>query len=585
VPRWPAPQAPQGGRTRRVPWGVLTAAALIAAWWILAPRSPDLAGQVYRAGLFERAGFVLWDNGWYAGHHVPGYSLTWPWLASWLGVRASGALAVLASAYLFERLARFLYGKRTTAAAIFFAVAAAGDAWIGRLTFALGVTLALAAALAAAHQLSARRGSDVRSSAAFSSGRFAGALAAALGALAAATSPVAGLLLVLAYCSWALGAAIAEDHGGGRREVASLARDATRRLRPLYGAVLAPLAVVLALRGFFPEGGFEPYAASSVVAALVVTLAFVLALPREERLLRAAAAVYVVVNLIAIAPTPMGSNIQRYGVLLAGPLLLCVLGRRGLDSSRLPRPAVVVALAGIALWVIWGPLVQSLGVRDDPSTQASYYVPVERFLERHAARPLRIEVPFTRAHWEAAFLAPRFPLARGWERQLDKHYDLGLESHTLSAAAYRSWLERLGVSYVALPDVPFDQSSRGEVRLIRRGLPYLREVFRDAHWRVFAVLDASPLAVSLGRPTPSRSAAGARVVGLRVQGFRLAVSRPGTYLVRVRYSPYFSVTSGAASVGEAPGGFTEVRAPRPGAVNVDARFSLAGAWHALGAAL
>jgi hypothetical protein len=349
--------------------------------------------------------------------------------------------------------------------------------------------------------------------------------------------------------------------------------------------VLAPLAVVLALRGFFPEGGFEPYAASSIVAALAVTLAFVLALPREERLLRAAAAVYAIVNLVAIAPTPMGSNIQRYGVLLAGPLLLCVLGRRGLDSSRLPRPALVVALAGIALWVIWGPLVQSLGVRNDPSTRASYYVPVERFLERHAAEPLRIEVPFTRAHWEAAFLAPRFPLARGWERQLDKHYDLGLESHTLSAAAYRSWLERLGVRYVALPDVPFDQSSRGEVRLIRRGLPYLREVFRNAHWRVFAVLDASPLAEPLGRPTPSRPAAGARLVELGVQGFRLAVSRPGTYLVRVRYSPYFTVTSGAGSVGEAPGGFTEVRAPRPGAVSVGARFSLAGAWHALGAAL
>src|SRR5271166_2493242 len=95
-PRWPSPQAPPARRAVQVPWGVLTAAVLVGAWWIIAPRTPDLAGQVYRARLFEQAGFALWNNGWYAGHSVPGYSLTWPWLGSWLGVRASGALAVLA---------------------------------------------------------------------------------------------------------------------------------------------------------------------------------------------------------------------------------------------------------------------------------------------------------------------------------------------------------------------------------------------------------------------------------------------------------------------------------------------------------
>jgi len=225
--------------------------------------------------------------------------------------------------------------------------------------------------------------------------------------------------------------------------------------------------------------------------------------------------------------------------------------------------------------VVWGPIVQTLGSSGDPSTQASYYLPLERFLEAHAARPLRIEVPFTRSHWEAALLPPRFPLARGWERQLDKRYDLELESHTLSPAAYRAWLDRLGVSYVALPDVPFDQSSDGEVRLIRRGLPYLSEVFRSVHWRVFRVDHASPLVVP---------GASAKLTSLGVQSFSLLASVRGDYLVKVRYSPYWSVSRGQASVREGSEGFTEVLARRAGAVDVEASFSLGGAWHALGEA-
>ncbi len=36
---------------------------------------------------------------------------------------------------------------------------------------------------------------------------------------------------------------------------------------------------------------------------------------------------------------------------------------------------------------------------------------------------MRVEVPLTRSHWEAALLAPRVSLARGWEKQLDSRFD------------------------------------------------------------------------------------------------------------------------------------------------------------------
>ena len=117
-------------------------------WLLLDPRTPDLAAQVYRAGLFEHLGFPIWDEHWYAGHALPGYSLLFPPLASLLGLRVLATLSVLASAALFERLVLGVYGPAARWGAVWFAVAAVGDIWLGRLTFALGVTFAVAAVLA-----------------------------------------------------------------------------------------------------------------------------------------------------------------------------------------------------------------------------------------------------------------------------------------------------------------------------------------------------------------------------------------------------------------------------------------------------
>src|SRR5207302_1093329 len=50
------------------------AAALVSAWLIADPRTPDLAAQVYRVSLFEHDGLALWDVRWYGGHALPGYS-------------------------------------------------------------------------------------------------------------------------------------------------------------------------------------------------------------------------------------------------------------------------------------------------------------------------------------------------------------------------------------------------------------------------------------------------------------------------------------------------------------------------------
>jgi hypothetical protein len=523
-------------------------AALVLAWLLVDPRTPDLAAQVYRAGLFERAGFAVWDEHWYAGHALPGYSLLFPPLAALLGLRAVAALSVLVSVALFERLVLDLYGPRARWGAAWFAVAAVGDIWLGRLTFALGVTCALAAVFALV------RGHP----------RWA-ALAAAL---CAAASPVAAVLLGLAALTDAL---------------------ARRSPRALLALALPAAVVAVPLALLFEEGGFEPFPARSFAATVAVTLLFLWALPRGERVLRAGGVLYLLACGFALAiHTPMGSNIERYAVLLAGPLLLCarigspsgapaagIAGPPDLPGKvRTPRAlsggtsraALSIALLGIAVFTLWGPVRETKAIAGNESTSAAYYAPVLAFLERAQVPPaplVRVEVPLTRSHWEAALMAPSVSLARGWEKQLEEKYDGVLLEGGLTATAYERWLHEQAVGYVALPDTPLDPSSAQEGRLIRGGLPYLREVFRSAHWTLYAVRDPTPLLEGPGRLT-----------SLGSDSFTLHATRPGRLLVRVRWTRFWALTTGGGHVARAPAGWTYVFADRPGALRVTARLSL-----------
>jgi len=94
----------------------------------------------------------------------------------------------------------------------------------------------------------------------------------------------------------------------------------------------------------------------------------------------------------------------------------------------------------------------------------------------------------TGAHWEAANLAgyDGVALARGWERQLDTRYAGLFYRPRLRPSAYEAWLRENRVAYVALPDVRLDEAGREEGALIAHGLPYLREVWRSPHWRLYA---------------------------------------------------------------------------------------------------
>ncbi len=479
------------------------AAALAALYLALDPPSTDLAAALYRAGLVERTGrLVAWDNGWYGGHHLLGYSVLFGPAGALAGVRSTGALAIVAATAAFTGIAA--RWTRTPAAAMgataWFAVAVAATVVSGRMAFALGLACATAAVLALA------------------GGRtLAGAL---LGAATALASPVAALLVALV--------------------AAAVLAARPARAAPAAATGAAAIGGVLVLAALFPEGGTEPFVASSFWPALAATAIAAVLARREGTAVRAGIALYAL-GLVAAAlvPTPLGGNAARLGALAAGPLAVALLWGR-------PRLLAVVALP-LAYWTLYPAVRDWSQAAGDPSVHAGYYAPLLAELARRTAGapPARVEIPFTARHWESALVAPRFPLARGWERQLDRGRDALFYDGTLTAARYRRWLGALAVRWVALPDAALDASGQAEARLVRGGLPYLRPAWRGRHWRLFEVRDATPL--------------GATRVG--VDDFTAPAG-----LVRIHWTRWWAVLSGRGCVERAAGDWTLVRPATRGAL-------------------
>jgi hypothetical protein len=549
-------------RARALPaWTI--AAALALAYVIVAPSSSDLAAAGYRSDLFARAGLTLWDNGWYGGHHLLGYSLLAPALGALVGVQLLAALSTVAAVALFARLAgAHAPARAARLASLWFALGASVSLLTNRVAFTLGLAFGLAALVVACAAVASPSQAVLSRPLSTSVGRGRSAGALALAALCTLASPVAGAFLALGTLAWAL------------------ARAAERRLAlSLTVAALVPLAL-LALA--FPEGGSQPFVASAFYPALAATLLLAAAMPAGARVLRAGALLYALALIGAYAvATPVGGNAVRLGALFAGPMLaLTLVGRDSRDrraSDQIEgkrhlrvRSAALVALAlALAYWQVRAPIADYASAASNATADASYYRPLLAQLRRmgigYDGRPARIEVVPTRNHGEARWVADRVALARGWQRQLEhERYGLFYEgAQRPSAGAYRAWLSEQAISYVALTNGPLDYSGVGEARVIDGAPSYLREVWHSAHWRLFAVRDATPLA-----QPPSV------LTRLAHDAFTLQASAPGTYVVRVRFSPYWAPADGRGCVSRAGDDWTRVQTRAAGSVRVTIDFSL-----------
>ncbi len=529
------------GAVRRAPAWTIT--ALIGLILLIVDKpSPDLATASYRSHLFSSEGLTLWDNAWYGGHHMLAYSVLSPALSAILGAQLLAVISMTVATALFTAVIDGHFPRRATRiAALWFAVGAGLQLLSWRIAFDLGLPLGLAAVLAAQRD---RRW-----------------LALALAVLCSLASPVAGAFLALAMIAWALA-------GPDRRWPAVLAV-----------AALAPIGLLVIA---FPEGGTQPYVASSFFPALAGVLLVGALVPPEQRALRIGVLLYAAAMVASyLVPTAVGGNADRLGALFAGPIAACVLAG-GSASGRRSEPAaapftlarrrrLLIVLAPLLFyWQVNAPAADFAAAVSEPAVSASYYAPLLAELRAlgvgYSAHPARIEVVPSVDHWEARWVAPEVMIARGWERQLDAYRNgLFYGSAPLTAADYRAWLNAQAIAYVALPDYHPDYSGTAEANLLRNGRhPYLREVWRSRHWRLFAVLGA-----------PGLADAPAALEHAGHDSFTLRAPSAGTFTVRLHFSPYWAIARGSGCVGEAPGEWTSVLARRAEVLHVVIRFSLA----------
>src|SRR5215218_4115726 len=488
--------------------GVVLAALLAIAYLILEPSTVDLAAQAFRADLLASDGLLLWNNYWYGGHYLLGYSVLFPPLGALLTPRAVGALSVVATAALFATIAKRHYGERAWVGTLWLGGATATMLMANRLTFALGTAIGLGALLAA------QRGRT--------------ALATGLAALSGLGSPVAGLFVAMA------GGALAVT---GRRRIGAL----------LAVAALAPI-VVLALA--FPTPGYFPFVFTAFLPVPLFAVAAFILLPPEERLLRAGVLIYAALCLVLFAfHTQIGANAARLGSLFGGPILALGLAGR--------RPIALAIVTLPLLWWQWvAPVRDFAAGQGDPSVNAGYYQPLIGELDRLTRdRPVRIEIPPTRNRFESDYV------------------DL-FTGDNLTPSTYQNWLQDHGVTYVAVADADPDYLAEDEDELIRGGLPYLRPVWSNENWRLYRLVGAAGLVSGAGEQ-PGPRGTGNRLTEVGAASFAFSARDAASYLVRIHYTPYWTVTSGNACV-ERDGDWTLLDVRRPGTVEVDASFSLGG---------
>jgi hypothetical protein len=256
----------------------------------------------------------------------------------------------------------------------------------------------------------------------------------------------------------------------------------------------------------------------------------------------------------------MGSNAVRLGALFAGPIALAAAKPR---RTRGGQVAFALMLAALAFWQWSSAGRDFLASQNEPSAKTSYYKPLLEYLKTQRPERGRVEIPFTRSHWEAAVVAPHFPLARGWERQLDAGRNTLFYRGYLSNFTYANWLAEHAVQLVALPDVKPDESSFKERGLIEHDPPYLKLIKRLPHWRIYAVTLPHPMVIP-------EEGVDIRITRLGSDQVDLDARTAGTALVRVQWSPYWKVHGGCV---ERQGDWTLVTAKHPGRLRMTTTFS------------
>ncbi|WP_246430699.1 hypothetical protein [Streptomyces rectiverticillatus] len=503
-----------------VPVGVVLAVLPLYGVWALwlATSGGDLAAQVAWAQFARAYPDSAYNLSWYGGMHVANYSLLVPHLMSWAGLRAVGVCAGLAATWA---VAALVCRIREVRAAFWPALLGGVAVWCniasGRVTFAVGLAAAALAVLWATSASVARC-----------------ALAAGT---ATAASPLAGLFL----CTVG---------------VALLLR---RSSRAGWALLLPAAGVQAAVTAAFPFWGEQPLPAPAALVPLAACVVAFAAAPHSWKTARMTAAVYGAGTLaVCLLAGPVGSNIERFALVAGAPFMLAA--RLSTAARPWHRPAVLTAATVLlSTWTL-GKTAYDLRLYTPVPAWASHTAPLTAALHRMQADRSRVEVVPARDHREAWILGQDFHLARGWNRQLDVTRGRLFYDGTLTAATYRHWIDHWAVGHVVLHSGRPDGPAEAEAALIRSRPPWLRKVWSDAHWTVYAVRDPAPLV-----------SAPARVLHVDGATITLATDAPATYTLRLPYSPWLRTDNGARLGPD--GDFTRLTTTRPGMNTIHSRYA------------
>lgn len=502
-------------------WAVVVGSVLAIVYVGWRPLSPDLAAQITRANVVRTAGNVSWWTGWFGGLSLPNYSVLTPSSMAILGVRATGVLAAVIGGIITARLVT--NARRPRAGAVAFSVAEMANLLDGRVTFAVGVTVAAAALLA----LQSRRP----------------LIALVLAPASYFASPLAALFLGLVL-------------------VAVILTDPGRRRAALgIAALLAAIGLTMAV--LFPGTGKMPFVATDLVPAGLCCLGVALCCP--NRVVRASALLLMLaLPVFLIAPGAVGNNVTRLAWICAAPVAVAY--------SPWRREVLAVVMGLLALWPAID-LVQQLSATRDPSTTAAYYQPLlnalgdEQAKAGSAAVGQRVEVLDSKNHFATVYLAGRASLARGWDRQADVANDpIFYRKDALTPASYHMWLHELAVGWVAVPDAKLDYSAVREAELVSGGLDYLQLAWSNESWRLYRVTDGTTLAE------------GAQVRSVEPTRVTIVTDvAPAEVYMRLRWSPYLTVQNpdGTPAVGAClanANGWLNLVLPAAGEFRVTSKF-------------
>ncbi len=499
------------------------AAILAATVGVAGIRGADYPAHVLRALLWEDTGASVWNFHWYAGHPTPQYSVVAPPVVALIGPFGGAALASVAATLLFAAVAGALLARDAARwASHAFGVTIVVNVVVGRVAFAIGLAIALATLLAW------QRGSML--------------VAIALAVATPLASPVAAVLVLVAATAVAVDA----------RWAAPPRRHRVRRAVAILGAAALPMAVSTSL---FHEPAQFPFRAGGVVASVGALVAVVALVPirpvRIGAILAIAAAI-----AVFLVPNPLGGSFSRFAQVAAVPLAFTTV-------PSLRRPARVPVAGLLLVMLVWSVLPgvgAAVAAHGDDSAAADFYTPLlEEVTRRNAdGRSVgRLEIPFTDNHWESAFVATAVPYVRGWERQIDLARNPELYDAGLTLDGYHAWLRHNAVRWIAVPDAPLDEGGIVEARLVARadgpvGIPWLRRVWSDPHWRLYEVLDHVPI-VDLPAVLVSQGA----------DTVRVQAARPAVVVVRYRYSDHLTISAGGC-VAAHPDGWIVARLDRAG---------------------